>query len=97
MARGAFAIRGKRNIIHDVKIRCAIGEIEINSIKKMMCGPVEAVKARCKRYIVFEPGETKKTDFANEVRKIFDVEVGEVLKVLPPGDVKIAEKHTSVE
>ncbi|MFA5771403.1 MAG: ribosome rescue protein RqcH [Thermoplasmata archaeon] len=97
LARGAFAIRGKRNIIHDVKIRCTIGEMEIDGVKKMMCGPVEAVKARCKRYIVFEPGETKKTDFANEVRKIFDVEVCEVLKVLPPGDVKIAEKHISAE
>jgi predicted ribosome quality control (RQC) complex YloA/Tae2 family protein len=97
LAKGAFVIRGKRNIIHDVKIRAAIGEIEINGIKKMMCGPVKAVKMRCKRYIVFEPGETKKTDFANEIKKIFNVDVGEILKVLPPGDVKIVEKNISIE
>ncbi|MDI6917869.1 MAG: ribosome rescue protein RqcH, partial [Thermoplasmatales archaeon] len=56
--KGAFIIRGKKNYFRGIKIRAAIGEIEIENKKKLMCGPVSAVKKHSKKYVVFEHGET---------------------------------------
>ena len=89
--KGGFIIRGKKNYFRGIKIRAAIGEAEIESTKKIMCGSVTAVKHHSKRYLVFEPGETKKTDFAKQIGKMFDSPAEEIMRILPPGDVKIIE------
>jgi hypothetical protein len=89
--KGAFIIRGKKNYFRSIKIRAAIGETEIENIKKIMCGPISAVKHHSKRYLIFEPGETKKTDFARQLSRIFDSSIDEIMRVLPPGDVRIIE------
>lgn len=89
--KGGFIIRGKKNYFRGIKIRAAVGETEIENTKKLMCGPVSALKKHSKRYLVFEPGETKKTDFARQLSKTFDSSADEIMRILPPGDVKIIE------
>ncbi len=89
--RGGFIIRGKKNFFRKIKIKVGIGEVEVESVKKLMCAPVSAVKHHSKRYIVFEPGETKKTDFAKQISKMFDCPADKIMGILPPGNVKIIE------
>ncbi|MHB8584445.1 MAG: ribosome rescue protein RqcH [Thermoplasmatota archaeon] len=86
LARGAFVIRGKRNYV-PVDVRLAIGEVEIEGARKVMCGPESAVAARSKRYIVIVPGEEEKNAFSRRAAALFSVPVEEVLSILPPGDV----------
>lgn len=88
VAKGAFIIRGKRNYFR-CKLELAIGEIIIDNEKKIMCGPVDAVKKMAERYVVIQPGDIKKIDLAHKLAKVFDVSVDVVDKVLPPGDVTI--------
>src|SRR5438552_2081362 len=57
LPRGAFVIRGKRNYLHDLPVQLAIGEVEIEGHRKIMGGPVAAVAARSKRYVVLAPGK----------------------------------------
>jgi predicted ribosome quality control (RQC) complex YloA/Tae2 family protein len=89
--RGAFVIRGKRNY-HRCKLEIAVGEVEIEGEKKIMGGPVSAVKKRSNKYIVLVPGAVKKVDIARKLSKIFNVNVETVDRVLPPGGVTVLEK-----
>ena len=89
--KGAFIIRGKRNY-YNCKLELAIGLIKIDETEKVMCGPVNSIKKRTKRYIVFTPGGNKKSDIANLISKSFEVSVDSVNKVLPPGGITITEK-----
>ncbi|MEW5759854.1 MAG: ribosome rescue protein RqcH [Candidatus Thermoplasmatota archaeon] len=91
LPKGAFMIYGKKNYLEPKELKVGIGEIFIEDIKKVMCAPVQAIKTHCNRYIIISPGETKKTQFAKEVKKIFNVNIDEVMKILPPGDVSIVE------
>jgi predicted ribosome quality control (RQC) complex YloA/Tae2 family protein len=85
---GAFIIRGKRNY-HRCKLELAVGEIVIDDAKKIMCGPVSAVKKHCKKYIIFEPGAVKKMDMVKKIAKVFDVGTDNVDRVLPAGGMQI--------
>ncbi len=87
---GAFIIRGKRNY-YRCKLELAVGEIELEKVKKIMCGPISSVKKWSKRYIVLVPGDTKKIDIAKKLSKIFDVNVDEVDRVIPAGGSKIID------
>lgn len=88
--RGAFIIRGRRNY-HKCKLELAVGEIELENTKKIMCGPVSSVKKLSKKYVVLVPGETTKIDIAKRLSKIFDVNVDEVDRVIPSGGSKIID------
>jgi len=90
VARGAFVIRGKRNYVHDMPVRVAVGEIEHEGHRKVMAGPVEALAARSKRYVVLEPGEETKEGFARRLAAAFGVPLDEVARILPPGKVRVA-------
>src|SRR2546422_356839 len=57
LPRGAFIIRGKRNYFHDLPVRIAIGEVEVEGHRKIMGGPVTAVAAKSTRYVVLAPGK----------------------------------------
>ena len=71
---GAFIIRGKRNY-YRCKLELAIGEIELEKVKKIMCGPVSAVKKWSKKYVILVPGDIKKIDIAEQVHTFFVVSV----------------------
>lgn len=88
--KGAFIIRGKRNY-HRCKLEIAIGEIDIDGLKKIMAGPIVSVKKMTKRYIILEPGSIKKTDIARKIAKAFDVNIDIINRVLPSGGVTVIE------
>ncbi|HYS71679.1 MAG TPA: ribosome rescue protein RqcH, partial [Thermoplasmata archaeon] len=67
VSRGAFVIRGKRNYVHDIPVRAAVGEIEHEGHRKVMAGPVPALAARSTRYGVLEPGEEDKQALARRI------------------------------
>lgn len=90
LPKGAFVIRGKRNY-HRCKLEMAVGEIEIDGIKKIMGGPIEAVEKRSNKYIVLIPGNTKKSEIVSKLSKAFDVSTDEIEKVLPPGDLNVVK------
>jgi predicted ribosome quality control (RQC) complex YloA/Tae2 family protein len=90
VAKGAFIIRGKRNYSR-CKLELAIGEITIDGSRKIMCGPVNAVKKTAEKYAIIEPGEIKKIDLAHKLAKVFDVSVDSVDRVLPAGSATITK------
>jgi len=93
VARGSWVVHGKRNYIHHVPLKLGIGEIEYQGTRLVMCGAVNSILSRCDRYIIIEPGDIKKNDFAKEIAGIFNIPVEEALKILPPGSVRITEKR----
>ncbi|UCE92382.1 MAG: NFACT family protein [Methanobacteriota archaeon] len=98
LARGAFVIRGKRNYAPKTEIRLGIGEMTYEGERKVMCGPVSAVKRACTRHLVIKPGDIEKNLFAKRLAEEFNVPIEEVQSVLPPGDLEIVERSgTSLE
>ena len=87
---GAFIIRGKRNY-YRCKLELAVGEIELDDTKKIMCGPVSAIKKWSKKYVVLVPGDITKIDIAKRLSRLFDVNVDEVDRVIPAGGSKIID------
>jgi len=87
---GAFIIRGKRNY-YRCKLELAIGEIELEKIKKIMCGPVSAIKKWSKKYVVLVPGDITKIEIAKKLSRLFDVNVDEIDRVMPAGGSKIID------
>ena len=92
VAKGAFIVRGKRNFVR-VAIRLAVGEVEVEGVRKVMGGPVPAVASRAQRYVVLEPGDTPTNKVANELSEAFGVNVEEVQAVMPPAGVRVVERH----
>ncbi len=91
LARGAFVVRGKRNYEHHLPMELGIGEIEFQGSRKVMCGPVDAVRS-CKRRLTIRPGRVKGRRMAGEIARMFQVPEEEISRILPPGEVEIAEK-----
>jgi len=92
VARGAWVVHGKRNYIHHVPLQLAIGEVEYQGVKMVMCGAVNSVISRTSEYVVIAPGDIDKNVFAKKIAKIFGIPVEEALKLLPPGGIRIMEK-----
>src|SRR2546425_2911266 len=93
LPRGAFVIRGKRNYLHDLPVRMAIGEGEVEGHRKIMGGPVTAVAARSARYVVLAPGKGDREAITKKLASIFGVPIEEVARAMPPGSVEIVERH----
>lgn len=87
--RGAFIIRGKRNYIQNIEMRLAVGLIQYEASEKVMCAPETAITSQCTCYVIFGPGDMKKSDFVKKLSKAFDIESEEFSRILPPGNVKI--------
>jgi len=88
LPQGAFVIRGKRNY-YRCKLELAVGLIEIDDTIKVMTGPISSVEKRTKKYVIIEPGGTKKSDIAKKIAKSFERSSDELVKVLPPGGISI--------
>lgn len=91
LPRGAFVIRGKRNYLHDLPVRIAVGEVDVDGNRKVMAGPVSAVVARSTKYVVLEPGKEDRERFAKRLAATLEVPIEEVARALPAGGVRIAE------
>ena len=65
---GAFVVSGKRNWIHNVPLKLAIGAAETEDGEiEFVGGPVEAVKAKTKNYVTILPGDTKGKELLRQV------------------------------
>ncbi len=91
LPRGAFVIRGKRNYVHDLPVRLAIGEVEVEGHRKIMGGPVSALAARSPRYVVLAPGREDRERVAKRLATAFEVPIEEITRALPTGGVEVAE------
>jgi hypothetical protein len=91
LPRGAFVIRGKRNYVHDLPVRMALGEVEVEGHRKVMGGPGSAVAARSTKYVVLVPGKEDRERVAKRLATAFEVPIEEIVRALPPGSVQIAE------
>ncbi len=93
LPRGAFVIRGKRNYIHDLPVRIAVGEVEVEGHRKIMGGPVTAIAARSARYAVLSPGKADREGITKKLASVFAVPIEEIARAMPPGSVEIVESH----
>jgi predicted ribosome quality control (RQC) complex YloA/Tae2 family protein len=91
LAKGAFVIRGKRNYVTGIELKAALGEIEYEGVKVLMCGPVNSVSKQTNSYIVLRPGTTKKTNMAKKLRRVFKISLDEIMGILPPGDLDVLD------
>lgn len=98
LPKGAFIVRGDRTYIRNVKVEVAIGPYEIEEgLYVPMSGPLEAIKENCSTFVEVEPGRTKKSDIAKEIRshfkdEEFDLDLDYIVRCLPPGESDIKSK-----
>ncbi|AAL81516.1 hypothetical protein PFDSM3638_06970 [Pyrococcus furiosus DSM 3638] len=96
LPKGAFMVYGKRNWIHGIPLKLAVGIVNVEGEELVMCGPVDAVKAHTNKYVVIRPGGLKKSDLVKKIQKIFEkwgyrVSEEDIMSVLPPGHGEIEE------
>lgn len=89
--KGAFIITGKKNYIRNMPIQAGVGFVKIDTLEKLMCGPVSAIKSKSDRYVIFAPGNMKKEDFAKKLSSAFNASLDTIMRILPPGNVKVLE------
>jgi predicted ribosome quality control (RQC) complex YloA/Tae2 family protein len=96
LAKGSFVIRGHRNYIRGARVKLAIGIVDFEG-KRIMAGPIEAVEAHCKNYVVIKPGFTKKEAIAKKIiNKINEddlLTLDDIIRVLPSGKCDIDEEY----
>ncbi|MBN2065905.1 MAG: NFACT family protein [Candidatus Thermoplasmatota archaeon] len=88
--KGGFIIRGKRNYCR-CTLKLAAGEVDVGGYQKIMVGPVSAVTARTKQYIVLQPGGTAKHELAKTLANAFGVSVETLDRLLPAGGATIVK------
>jgi predicted ribosome quality control (RQC) complex YloA/Tae2 family protein len=71
---GAFTVSGKRNWTRNVPLRLAIGVIE-NGEGGFVGGPVEAVKAKAKTYVILEPGDVGGKELLKHVLRVLTLKL----------------------
>lgn len=94
LGKGAFMVYGKRNWMHGLPVKLAVGVVEYEGEKLPMCGPVDAVKSHTDRYVVIRPGRHKKSEFVKRIKKIlekwgYSVSEEDLMAILPPGNGEI--------
>ena len=89
IAKGAFIIRGRRNRIN-APLRLAIGKIVYEGLEMLTCAPIDSMRAFTMSYLVIEPGDIAKNDFARKLSRHFGVKNEEALSILP-GDVRVVD------
>jgi len=90
--RGAFIIRGKRNYEYHLPMELAVGEVMYENNRKVMCAPLESMKAHSQKYFIIRPGRGKAGKTAAQMAKELQVPEEEVSRILPPGDSEIVSK-----
>lgn len=100
--KGAFVIRGKRNYCKDVGLGAAIGVI-FNEEKRLIGGPLSAVKSRAQYVIEIEPGEYSHNDLSKKIYRMLNEKFEDkklikaiaspdrIAMFLPPGNSRVKE------
>ena len=88
VGKGSFIVNGKANYV-DGKIDCCLGMKD----GMVMAAPMDAVSAYTNKFVVLEQSDsnTKASEIAKKVQKHIGGEVDEIVRVLPPGNSKIAK------
>ncbi len=89
LPKGSFMIRGKRNWMPKLEMRLAIGEVVIESLRKIMCGPESSLSKHSDRFVLIAPGEIGKNEMAKKLSRIFRFSNSEILSLLPTGGMRI--------
>ncbi len=87
--KGAFIIRGKRNWIYHLPLELAVGEIQYEGSRKIMCAPTEVIEKISEKYFVIQPSKEKNGTIAGRMAKEFDVPEEEISRIIPPGSIAI--------
>jgi predicted ribosome quality control (RQC) complex YloA/Tae2 family protein len=66
VARGAFAVSGKRNWMRGVPLKLAVGVVGGEKLR-FVGGPVEAVRTKTKVYVTLMPGDLMGKKFLNQI------------------------------
>ncbi len=90
--RGAFIVRGKRNYEYHIQTELAVGEVDHQGNRKVMCGPRDVIEGASEKYFVIRPGRGKNKKTASDIAKAFEVPEEEISGILPPGDSEITDK-----
>jgi len=93
LPRGSFMIRGKKNFVDHLPLRCAAGPVEVEGERRFMCGPESALRAHAPWFIVLEPGETPRREVLSALERLSGLPRELIEQQLPPGDFKIVEVH----
>ena len=87
--KGAFIVRGRRNYVRSAQLEIAIGIVEYDGAKRIMAGPIDAMKAHSEKYVAIKQGYTKKEKIAKEILNRINEEdlltLEDVVRVLPSG------------
>jgi len=90
--RGAFIVRGKRNYLYHLPVELAVGEVEHEGARKIMCGPTSMMRKRSNRYVVIRPSKEKRGKQVSNLAREFQVPEEELARVLPPGNFDVVER-----
>jgi hypothetical protein len=99
LARGSFAIRGKKNFSTKNPVEVAVG---LDSKGRIMAGPEEALIKLSRAHVTLVPSREKTSDTAKkvlfELRKLYGDEmatssVDDAMRVLPTGGGKIVRRR----
>jgi predicted ribosome quality control (RQC) complex YloA/Tae2 family protein len=89
LPRGAFIVRGRRNSYRDLEMRLALGFIELEGGRVLMCGPQSAVSARAAKHVLVEPGEDDRPAVAARIARELGCDDEEAARLLPPGRSRV--------
>jgi predicted ribosome quality control (RQC) complex YloA/Tae2 family protein len=97
LARGSFAIKGKKNMVNKNLVEVSVG---LDPDDRIISGPEEAVALTSRAYITLVPHREKASDTAKkvlaELRKLGGVKipltVDDVLRALPAGGGKVVRR-----
>jgi predicted ribosome quality control (RQC) complex YloA/Tae2 family protein len=99
---GAFVIRGKRNYYKDVRLGAAIGLL-LNEEKKLIGGPVSAIRSKAQFVLEIEPGEFNQNDLSKKIYRMLTdrfedkrliktiASPDKIAMFLPPGGSRVKE------
>jgi predicted ribosome quality control (RQC) complex YloA/Tae2 family protein len=90
LPRGAFVIRGKRNYFHDLPVRLAIGEVDVEGHRKVSGGSESAIAARSTKYAVLIPGKEDRERLAKQLADLFGVPIEEIGRAMPSGAAAVS-------
>lgn len=102
VAKGAFVIRGKRNYFKDIILGAALG-LELGEEKRLIGGPLSAVKKTAQFVLQVEPGGFNQNDISKKIYRMLNdkFEDKKLIKTiaspdriamfLPPGESRVKE------
>ncbi|HEY6586544.1 MAG TPA: ribosome rescue protein RqcH [Candidatus Methanoperedens sp.] len=102
VAKGAFVIRGKRNYFKDVMLGAALG-LELGEEKRLIGGPLSAVRKTAQFILEVEPGEFNQNDISKKIYRLLNEKFEDkkliktiaspdrIAMFLPPGSSRVKE------